>query len=99
MTSVNIDLLTINDERPWFQNVEPEHEEFFNEMGYKCVCKIHGKTVGMTQMLFTVGLVVGLDEHGYEYRYCYENASEAFAGLLNWILEGDDEPANYIKRK
>ena len=99
MTSVNIDLLTINDERPWFESLEAEHEEFFKEMGYSCVCKIHGKPVGLMQFLFTVGLVVGLDETGYEYRFCYENASEAFTGLLNWILSGDDEPANYIKRK
>lgn len=99
MTSVNIDLLTINDERPWFENLDEEHTEFYEAMGYVCCCKIHGKAVGLSQFLYTVGICVGMDETGYEHRFCYEDAPEAFSAMLNWILSGNDAPAGFITRK
>ncbi len=98
MTSLSIDLDTINEPREWFESLEREHQEWFEEQGYACVCKMHGDIVGLYKFLFTTGIVVGMDETGYKYRYCYHTDSEAFTGLLEWILEGSEEPAGCICR-
>lgn len=99
MPSLSLDDLLDDIPRPWFEPVEGEQEEFYREMGYSMVCKMNGKIVGLYPFIFTVAIVVGMDETGYEYRFCYSKASEAAASLLNWILIGGDEPAGYIKRK
>lgn len=76
-----------------------EKKDFFEEMGYSHCCKINGKVVGLYPFIFTTGIVVGMDETGYEYRFCYGTPREAQTGLLMWVANGGDEPENYIKRK
>lgn len=49
-------------------------------------------------MLHTVAIVVGLDEGGYRYRYCYEYQQEAIWALMFWDGHGHP-PGNWIKRK
>lgn len=100
MSTLSIDVLDMEPgPRPWFQELEPEAEKFYTDMGYQCVCKINGKVVGLQMFIYTVGIVVGMDETGYEYRFCYHTGAEAFVALLNWVLKGGEEPDGYIKRK
>lgn len=100
MTSLSIDILDLEPRpRPWFETVDKEHEEFFTEMGYGLICKMHGRTVGISQFIYTTGIVVGMDDSGYEYRYCYHTMAEAAVALMNWVIKGGEEPEGYIKRK
>lgn len=69
------------------------------EEGYVYVHRLpNGKWVGYSQMLLTGGLFVGLDDSGYEKRYCYETLKEAIVASLIWDGEGDP-PGNWIKEK
>jgi hypothetical protein len=69
------------------------------DIGYKLVRRLpNGKFVGLSPQMFTIGLLVGLDETGYEYRYCYDNWGEAIMAIETW--DGtDDPPGNWIVRK
>jgi hypothetical protein len=53
---------------------------------------------GLLRMLFTVGLVVGIEEHGYRGRYCYDSLAEAKSALNEWDGTGDPN-YNWIKWK
>lgn len=48
-----------------------------------------GELAGLSLMIVTVGLVVGLEESGYRGRYCYERYEDAKAALEAWDGEGD----------
>lgn len=79
--------------------LEPDHAQFYQEMGYTGVLRLEGKIVGIMQFIFTYGICVGLDEYGYEYRFCYHDFPSAATALAEWIRDGGDEPTGYIKRK
>lgn len=87
------------DKFPWVEILSDEHAAFYTNMGYKCPVKLHGKVVAVQEMIFTYGIVVGMDETGYEHRYCYHNVFEALDALAAWTLTGSEEPTGYIKRK
>lgn len=57
------------------------------------ICALRG-------FMFTVGLVVGLDENSFRYRYCYphKNAGDAVGALRAWDGTGDPL-GNWIKKK
>jgi len=73
--------------------------KFYEDMGYRGVVRLNGEIVGLSQFIFTCGILVGMDETGYKHRYCYHDANAASAALIRWIIEGGDEPSGYIKRK
>lgn len=81
------------------EKLSEEHAKFYEEMGYSHPIKIDGSIVGISQFLFTFGIVCGLDETGYSHRYCYASAFEASEALVQWILSGDAEPTGFIKKK
>jgi len=83
----------------WYGSIRGGHAKFFTDEGYQLPCKMHGKTVAVMQFIFTVGIVVGMDDTGYECRYCYGSLAEAYIAYATWLKTGTDEPANYIKRK
>lgn len=57
-----------------------------------------GVIAGISQMMFTTALVVGLDEAGYQRRYCYERKADAVAALDAW--DGSGDPSGpWIKEK
>lgn len=68
------------------------------EYGYHLVTKIGDEWCGLHQQIFTVSLLVGLDETGYKYRYCYETWGEAIMAISVWDGK-DDAPGNWIVRK
>ena len=89
-----------NTEPPeWLEILDEEATEFWEDMGYEKCVKLHGQIVGIRQFLFTAAIVVGMDDTGYSHRFCYHSALEALGALVNWVIEGGDEPSGYIKRK
>lgn len=56
--------------------------------GYTHISEIAGKLCGLVTLMFTTGLVVGLDEIGYECRYCFESEQDAKAALEAWNGHG-----------
>lgn len=72
--------------------------EYLKSEGYTDLKIINGKICGIHRFIFTTGLVVGLDEIGYEGRYCYETKSEALTDLESWDGNGDPS-GDWIKYK
>ena len=57
-----------------------------------------GEWAGVSKMLFTFGLSVGLTDTGYRTRFCYEKLFDASDALEEWDGNGDP-PGNWIKEK
>jgi hypothetical protein len=53
---------------------------------------------GVQPQIYTVALMVGLDEMGYRYRYCYPTYMDATLALHTWDGKGDP-PGPWIKLK
>ena len=66
--------------------------------GFTHIRVIDGKICGIKRFLFTTGLVVGLNEIGYDGRYCYEHRSDAVDALREWDGNGDPS-GDWIKYK
>lgn len=67
--------------------------------GYYEIKEIDGKgTCGLFRFMFTTGLVIGIDEIGYEGRYCYSTEREAIDAINSWKGLGDP-PGLWIKYK
>lgn len=66
--------------------------------GYTNLKEISGKMYGIYRFIFTTGLVVGIDEVGYESRYCYKHHNDAVKALNDWDGIGDPS-GNWIKHK
>lgn len=86
---------TLEDYKPLIEKLESDKEGYyeFTVIPGKGLCAIRG-------FIYTVGLVIGLDETGYKERYCYPNeyVMDAVIALKNWNGEGYP-PGNWIKRK
>lgn len=76
---------------------EEEMKTWLESMNYFNLEEKNGKLCGLFRFLFTVAIVVGIDENGYEYRYCYDNLNEALSAYNDWNGEGD--PEGYIVKK
>jgi len=74
-------------------------EENLEAQGYTSLRKLtDGRLIGLLQFNFTWGLVVGLNEAGYDFRYCYEHLQDAARDVEIWSGTGD--PAGpWIKQK
>ena len=73
--------------------------DLLNREGYvRCIVMPTGEVAGLHQMLYTTGLVVGLGEHGYRTRFCYETRQQAQDALDAWDGVGDP-PGPWIKEK
>jgi hypothetical protein len=57
-----------------------------------------GEWACLHQFVFTVGLLVGVDEQTYRTRFCYESIGDACAALMSWDGSGDP-PGQWIKEK
>lgn len=69
------------------------------ENGYLFLRIIPGKGIcGLSKMLYTVGVVYGLDYFGYDGRYCYGSWAEAALALVQWNGQGDP-PGKWIVHK
>lgn len=71
----------------------------FKDEGYDGVRQLpDGTWIGILPMIMTFGLFVGLQEYGYERRYCYEHGEDAWTACQEWDGKGDP-PGPWIKEK
>lgn len=55
---------------------------------------------GLFGFAFTIGLVCGLNEYGYEFRYCYPREQAIFAAVDLKVFNGNSHPTGpWIKLK
>jgi len=73
-------------------------EEIAKDEGYLVTKVMNGKVYGLNRFMFTVGLVVGIDETGYAYQYCYDNYVDALVDFQTWNGEGHPS-GDWIKCK
>ena len=77
---------------------EDELMQYLYNEGYRFMRQVPDNGIcGVMPMLFTTGLFVDMEQHGYSHRFCYETPQEALVALKGWSGEGD--PVGYIKRK
>lgn len=57
-----------------------------------------GEIAGLTRMIYTVALCVGIDAESYRTRFCYPDVWSAMNALARWCGEGDP-PGPWIKNK
>lgn len=71
----------------------------FQSFGYSNVKQLAtGEWAGTQAMVYTTGLMVGLDNTGYRTRFCYPNQVTATEALKEW--DGfNDPPGPWIKEK
>lgn len=74
----------------------------FNALGWHHVRKLPtGEWAGIQQMMFTTALAVGLEDHGYRTRFCYDGIHQfmdAITALGAWDGQGFP-PGYWIKQK
>lgn len=56
--------------------------------GYADIRALGDQVCAVKQFNFTTAVVVGLDDVGYQRRYCYEHQADAWAALLAWDGRG-----------
>lgn len=67
--------------------------------GYFNVRFISGGVIGLRQLMYTTALFMGMDEYGYERRYCYESRELAIQAC-NAIVDIDDKPLEgYVAKR
>lgn len=66
--------------------------------GYTEIRVLRGQLCAVKKFNYTTAVVVGLDDVGYQRRYCYEHHADAQAALLAW--DGHEHPSGpWIKCK
>lgn len=79
---------------------DPDFREFLEAMEYFALRDTRHGPVGLTTMVYTVGIAVDLGLMSYRHRYCYATLLEATGALQDWEAKGyAGEPAGYIVRK
>lgn len=72
--------------------------EMLSSSGYTEIRSLNDQLCAVKQFNYTTALVVGLDDVGYQRRYCYEHRADAQAALLGW--DGREHPPGpWIKCK
>jgi hypothetical protein len=73
-----------------FEDIPAELLKELEENGYCFLRVIPGKGIcALSKLMFTVGIVYGLDMFGYEGRYCYHTWHEAIVAFIQWDGTGD----------
>ncbi|MNL15574.1 hypothetical protein D3C87_1365680 [compost metagenome] len=72
--------------------------EALSSSGCTDICVLQGQVCAVKQFNYTTAVVVGLDDVGYQRRYCYEHRADAQAALAAW--DGCEHPSGpWIKCK
>lgn len=75
-------------------------EMFLKANGYTHLKETPHGIIGILPFMFTHGLVVGMDEIGYECRYCYHTLLECLGAYKDWEAKNwEGEPKGYITKK
>jgi hypothetical protein len=73
--------------------------KYLETEGYSHLTEIPGRGIcGVTRMIYTTGLVYGIDRYSYKGRYCFETMAVAVQSLNEWS-GADDPPGDWIKHK
>ena len=73
--------------------------DFLVEQGYSNIRFLPNGVVGLIRLLYTTGLCIGLNDVGWEERYCYPNRELAI-GACNALHDMDDEPLiGYVAKR
>lgn len=57
-----------------------------------------GTVAGMGRLLFTTAIYLGMDETGWEFRFCYKDHQLARAEFAK-LTSADDVPAGWVARR
>ena len=75
------------------------YEILERECGYFCFRTIEGRGLCcLARMVYTTGILYGVDTWSYKGRYCYHTDVEAMLALYGWTGEGDPS-GNWIVNK
>jgi hypothetical protein len=80
---------------------EAEEELLFylSDQGYDNLRMLDdGTVVGTLDLLYTRALYIGLNRHGFEKRFCFQDRSMA-DGEADKLVTGDDEPTGFVARR
>lgn len=78
---------------------ELELLHFLSDEGYNNVRILDdGTFVGTMDLMFTRALYIGLNRHGWEKRFCFQDRSMA-DDEADKLVTGDDEPTGFIARR
>lgn len=76
---------------------DKEFIELMENEGYRYIRVIEGRGwCGLRPFMYTTGLCYGLNEHGYDGRFCYTTYMEARVALELW--DGCDNPYGQWKK-
>lgn len=75
--------------------------KFLEEQGYYNLREIPGKGLcGLHEFIFTIGLCVGLEQYGYEGRYCYPKQLIMESVIAIELWDGTEDPiGDWVKYK
>jgi hypothetical protein len=75
--------------------------EELTEAGYFNLRVVEGRGIcGLRQFIYTLGMCYGLNNVGYEGRYCYPHANSVSAVIALTVWDGKEDPmGNWIKHK
>jgi hypothetical protein len=74
--------------------------ELAREQGWRNCAFIDGVLCCVQPFAVTWGIVVGIDEFGYQRRYCYEHATDAFAAFAKYTDPRREHPSGpWVKVK
>lgn len=72
---------------------------YLQDQGYTPVRQLpDGSWAGLTRLLYTTGLCLGLSELGHQRRFCYGKEADALKAL-NHLQSASDEPTGWIARR
>lgn len=73
--------------------------EELRAQGYAhCRVLADGTVVGVGDLMFTRAIYIGLEEFGYDKRFCFSDGQEALRQLA-LLDSAESEPSNYIARR
>ena len=67
-----------------------DFKQRMEEQGYTELREVDGKVCGLFRFIFTWGVIINMDDIGYERRFCFDNYSFASKFLEEW--DGVTEP-------
>lgn len=78
---------------------EAELEFLRSQEYYALVVLGDGTICGLSRLMYTTALYIGLNGDGWERRYCYPEEQQA-QKALGYLQTGDDEPARgYVAKR
>lgn len=74
-------------------------QDFFLKQGYVYSRQLSDYTwIGIEPLIITFGLIIGMDEYGWEKRYCFEDFGTCYTEAEK-ITKYDDVPSRWIAKR